>query len=417
MTAPTTLAGLETAGALALTDELRTGLHELYRHLHAHPELSMQEHRTAELIEQHLDGLGIENFRCGGTGVVGVLRNGEGPVVGFRADTDGLPIAEDTGLDYASTATGTLPDGTEVPVMHGCGHDTHVSVLLTVARMFAEDREAWAGTLVLIFQPGEETAAGAAAMVADGLWERAPKPEIVYGQHVMTGLAGTVSLSVGSAMAMADSLKVTVHGRQSHGSQPQDAIDPVVLGAHMVVRLQTIVSRELDPRQAAVVTVGTFHGGLKENIIPASAEFTLNIRTFDEGVRARVLASVRRIISAEAAASGAPEPEIEELYTFPACYNEPAEAEALAGVFRTALGEGAVSIVPPVMGSEDFGHLAAAIGVPAVYWTFGGHPAEVLDGGGPVPVNHSPYFAPVMEPTLSTGVNAAVAALAARLGR
>ncbi|EMY36259.1 metal-dependent amidase/aminoacylase/carboxypeptidase [Arthrobacter crystallopoietes BAB-32] len=412
-----TFAALDTATGLALTDGQRAGLHELYRHLHAHPELSMQEHHTAELIERQLDGLGIENFRCGGTGVVGVLRNGDGPVVGFRADTDGLPIQEDTGLDYASTATGTLPDGTEVPVMHGCGHDTHTAVLLTVARMFAEAREAWAGTLVLIFQPGEETAAGAAAMVADGLWDRAPKPEIIYGQHVMPGRAGTVSLSVGSAMAMADSLKVTVHGRQSHGSQPQDSIDPVVLGAHMVVRLQTIVSRELDPRQAAVVTVGTFHGGLKENIIPASAEFTLNIRTFDNGVRERVLAAVRRIISAEAAASGAPEPEIEELYTFPACYNEPAEAEALAGAFRDAIGPDAVSVVPPLMGSEDFGHLASAIGVPAVYWMFGGHSDEVIDGDSPVPMNHSPFFAPVMEPTLSTGVKAAVAALQGRLGR
>ncbi|NKX53009.1 amidohydrolase [Arthrobacter mobilis] len=411
------LTDLEAATRPVLTDQLRAGLHELYKHLHAHPELSMQEHNTAELIEEHLTGLGIENFRCGGTGVVGVLRNGEGPVVGFRADTDALPILEDTGLEYASTDTGILPDGTEVPVMHGCGHDTHTSVLLTVARMFVENPGAWAGTLVLIFQPGEETGAGAAAMVADGLWDRAPKPEIVYGQHVMPGLAGTASLSVGTAMAMADSLKVTVHGRQSHGSQPQDAIDPLVLGAHMVVRLQTIVSRELDPRQAAVVTVGTFHGGLKENIIPASAEFTLNIRTFDDDVRARVLAAVRRIIAAEAAASGAPDPEIEELYTFPACYNEPAEAEAVAEVLRAALGEEAVSVVPPVMGSEDFGHLAAAIGVPAVYWCFGGHSAEVLDGEGPVPVNHSPFFAPVMEPTLTTGVNAAVAALMARLGR
>ncbi|NMR28505.1 amidohydrolase [Crystallibacter degradans] len=412
-----TLDAVEQTAGLALTQQQQAQLHELYRHLHAHPELSMQEHRTAEFIEQQLDGLGIENFRCGGTGVVGVLRNGNGPVVGFRADTDGLPIKEDTGLDYASTDTGILPDGAEVPVMHGCGHDTHAAVLLTVARMFAESREAWAGTLVLIFQPGEETAAGAAAMVADGLWERAPKPEIVYGQHVMPGLAGTVSLSVGSAMAMADSLKVTVHGRQSHGSQPQDSIDPVVLGAHMVVRLQTIVSRELDPRQSAVVTVGTFHGGLKENIIPASAEFTLNIRTFDDGVRARVLAAVRRIVSAEAAASGAPEPEIEELYTFPACYNEPAEAESLAEVLRGAIGHDAVSVVPALMGSEDFGHLAAAIDVPAVYWFFGGHSAEVVNGEGSVPMNHSPFFAPVMEPTLSTGVNAAVAALQSRLGR
>jgi amidohydrolase len=400
---------------LALTGEAQAEMHNLYKHLHAHPELSMQEHNTAELIEQRLAGLGIEHFRCGGTGVVGILRNGAGPTVGFRADIDGLPIQEDTGLDYASTATGTLPDGTVVPVMHGCGHDTHVAVLLAVAGLFAEARTAWSGTLVLIFQPGEETGAGAAAMVADGLWERAPQPEIIFGQHVMPGPAGTVSLSVGSAMAMADSLKVTVHGRQSHGSQPQDSIDPIVLGAHMVVRLQTIVARELDPRKSAVVTVGTFHSGLKENIIPAAAEFTLNIRTFDDDVRAKVLASVRRIIAAEAAASGAPEPQVEELYTFPACYNEPEEAQALAAVFGDALGEDAVSVQPALMGSEDFGHLGAAIGVPSVFWMFGGHPAGLMDGPDPVPMNHSPFFGPAIEPTLSTGVNAAVAALLSRL--
>ncbi|WP_240691882.1 amidohydrolase [Arthrobacter sp. CAU 1506] len=390
-------------------------MHDLYKHLHANPELSMQEHNTAELIEQRLAGLGIEHFRCGGTGVVGILRNGPGPVVGFRADTDGLPIQEGTGLDYASTATGTLQDGTVVPVMHGCGHDTHVAVLLTVAGLFAEARIAWSGTLVLIFQPGEETGAGAAAMVADGLWERAPRPEIIFGQHVMPGPAGTVSLSVGSAMAMADSLKVTVHGRQSHGSQPQDSIDPIVLGAHMVVRLQTVVARELDPRKSAVVTVGTFHSGLKENIIPATAEFTLNIRTFDDDVRAKVLASVRRIIAAEATASGAPEPQVEGLYTFPACYNDPDEAKALAAVFGDTLGEDAVSIQPALMGSEDFGHLGAAIGVPSVFWMFGGYPAALMDGPDPVPMNHSPFFGPVIEPTLSTGVNAAVAALLSRL--
>ncbi|MFF2824328.1 amidohydrolase [Arthrobacter koreensis] len=400
----------------ALTPEDTSEMHELYRTLHAAPELSMQEHGTAALIEERLAALDIRSFRCGGTGVVGVLANGEGPVVAFRADTDALPIREDTGLPYASTATGRLEDGTEVPVMHGCGHDTHVTALLTTAKLLARSRDAWAGTVVLLFQPGEETAAGAAAMVQDGLWDKAPRPGVVLGQHVMPGLAGTIQYASGNAMTQADSWKVTLHGRQSHGSQPQDSVDPIVLGAHLITRIQTIVSRELDPRRAAVVTVGTFHAGLKENIIPDRAEFTLNIRTFDDGVRTHVLDALRRIISAEAAASAAPEPEIEELYTFPLNYNDPQETAGVMEAMREALGDERVTEVAPLMGSEDFGHLAQAIGVPSVYWFFGGHSAETLEGEK-VPMNHSPYFAPVLEPTLSTAVEAAVAAILSRLER
>ncbi|WP_315276487.1 amidohydrolase [Kocuria carniphila] len=406
-----------TAQSLALTDDLRQRMHELYRELHAAPELSMQEHRTAELIEGRLTALGIENFRCGGSGVVGVLKNGDGPVVAFRADTDALPLAEDTGVEYASTATGQLDDGTEVPVMHACGHDTHMSAALAAAEIFAGATDAWSGTIVWIFQPGEETAAGAKAMLEDGLWDKSPKPEVVYGQHVMPSLAGTINYSVGDAMALADSWKITIHGQGAHASQPQDSTDPIVLGAHMITRIQTVVSREIDPRRAAVVTIATFHGGLKENIIPASAEFTLNVRTFDPAIREKVLASLRRIISAEAAASGAPEPTIEVLSQFPRNYNNPEATTAVIGDFKRELGEDNVVEVEPMMGSEDFGALAEAIDVPSVFWMFGGHPAEVMEGDGPVPVNHSPFFAPVMEPTLSTGVKAAVTALASRVGK
>ncbi|WP_196837191.1 amidohydrolase [Zhihengliuella flava] len=384
----------------------------VYRHLHAHPELSMQEHATADFIAAELDSFGVENFRCGGTGVVGILREGEGPVVAFRADTDGLPIAEDTGLEYASTATGTLPDGTEVPVMHGCGHDTHVTALLTAARLLDADRSAWSGTVVLIFQPGEETAAGARAMVDDGLWDRAPRPAVVLGQHVMPQRAGTISISHGTAMAMADALRVVVRGRQSHGSQPQQSIDPIVLGAAMVTRLQTIVSRELDPMSPAVVTVGTFHAGLKENIIPDQAEFTLNIRTLTPEVRAQVLAAVERIVQAEATASGAEPPLIEALYDFPENYNQPAAAERVTTALEHALGGENVRRSGPLMGSEDFGHLGAAIGVPTVYWMFGG-----FEGETDLPINHSPFFGPVPEPTLTTATRAAVASLLAWVGR
>ncbi|MEX5260921.1 amidohydrolase [Kocuria sp. CPCC 205263] len=396
--------------------ELREDLHTLYRHLHGAPELSMQEHTTAELIRARMDALGCETFVCGGTGVVAVLRNGEGPVVGFRADTDALPVAEDTGLDYASTARGVLPDGTEVPVMHACGHDTHITSAVGAATLLAGNRDAWAGTVVFLFQPGEETAEGAMAMLQDGLWDRAPRPEIVYGQHVWPGRAGQVELTSGPAMAMADGWKVTVHGRGGHGSRPEDTIDPVVLAAHMVVRIQSIVSREIPAQQAAVITIASFHAGLKENIIPAVAEFTVNVRNLDADVREQVLAALRRVIRGEAVTSGAPEPRIDEIYTFPLLVNDPAETDSLRAVLGAALGAENVLDRPAQMGSEDFGHLPDAIGVPGVYWFFGGMSDEAVDGDAPVPTNHSPFFAPVVEPTLSTGVTAAVSAILSRVG-
>lgn len=393
--------------AARLTDEEQAAMHELYKEFHRTPELSMQEHQTQQRIERELDGLGIPHFRCGGTGVVGVVKNDGGPVVAFRADTDGLPIAEDTGLDYASTRSGALPDGTEVPVMHGCGHDTHITSLLTAAKLLVRQREQWAGTLVLIFQPGEETAAGARAMVDDGLWEKAPRPEVILGQHVSPGQAGTVTLARGAAMAMADSLKVTVHGTQTHGSRPENGKDPIVAASAMVTRLQGVVSRELSPLDSAVVTVGTFHAGLKENIIPDRAEFTLNIRSLTPEIRAKVLAAVERIIRAEAAASGALEPEVEQLYDFPLNYNHPATTDTVVSALREALDEENVTVGNPLMGSEDFGWLGESIGVPTVFWHFGG----MADADPEGPTNHSPYFAPVLEPTLSTGVAAATATL------
>lgn len=402
--------------SLTMSADSAAELIETYKYLHANPELSMQEHKTADYLAQRLEALGLEVFRCGGTGVVGVLRNGDGPVIGIRADTDGLPVLEDTGLDYASTATGVLEDGTEVPTMHACGHDTHMSTALKTAELYAGAKDAWAGTIVFVLQPGEETAAGARAMVEDGLWDKAPKPEIMFGQHVMNGLAGTVTLMAGAAMTTADSFKVTVFGQGSHGSMPEHSIDPIVLGASMVLRLQTIVSRQVAPQSAAVVTIGSFHAGLKENVIPDRAVFTINVRTFEPAVREIVLSSIRRIIAAEAEASGAPEPLIEDISNFPPLFNDPAETEKLAEEFRAEFGEERVLPGTPVMGSEDFGALAAAIGVPSVFWFFGGNSAETLAAGHP-PANHSPFFAPVIEPTLSTGVQAAVRALFSKVGK
>lgn len=402
--------------SLKLTHESTTELFETYKHLHAHPELSMQEHKTADYLAERLSHLGLEVTRCGGTGVVGVLRNGDGPIVGMRADTDALPVFEDTGLDYASTATGNLDDGTEVPTMHACGHDTHMATTLKAAELFANAKGTWAGTLVFVLQPGEEIGAGANAMVEDGLWDKVPKPEIMYGQHVMPGLAGTVTLMSGAAMSTADSFRVTVYGKGSHGSMPEHSIDPIVLGASMVMRLQTIVSRQVAPQSAAVVTIGSFHAGLKENIISDRAVFTLNVRTFEPEVRDTVLTSIRRIISAEAQASGAPEPLIEDLSHFPPLYNDPSETEKLTEQFRLEFGEEKVLPGSQLMGSEDFGALGAAIGVPSVYWFFGGNDAATLEAGTP-PANHSPFFAPVMELSLPTGVQAAVRALYFKVGK
>jgi amidohydrolase len=395
--------------------ELRSTLHELYRDLHRHPELSMQEERTAALVGERMLELGFETLRVGGTGVAAVLRNGPGPVVAFRADTDGLPLAEATDLPYASTARGTLPDGTEVPVMHACGHDTHITCAVGAASLLAQARHEWSGTVVMLFQPGEETSAGARAMLDDGLWDRVPHPEVVYAQHVWPGPAGTVELSIGPAMAMADAWKVTVHGRGGHGSRPETTVDPVVLAAYIIVRIQGVVAREVAAQSAAVVTVATVHAGLKENVIPDTAELTVNVRNLDAHVRDRVLDALRRVIRAEAEASGAPEPQIEELYTFPLLVNDPAAAAEALEVLGGALGAEHVSTTPAMMGSEDFGHLPQALGVPGVYWFFGGTAPEDLAGPDPVPSNHSPRFAPVLEPTLSTGVVAAYSMLRHRL--
>ncbi|WP_036285212.1 amidohydrolase [Microbacterium luticocti] len=396
---------------IALDEQTITDAVAMYTHLHAHPELSAQEHETAAYIERALDDLRIEHFRCGGTGVVGLLRNGDGPVIGFRADTDGLPIAEQTGLPYASTATGTLPDGEVAPVMHGCGHDTHITAALTAARMLSTHREVWHGTVVLIFQPGEETAYGAKAMVADGLWDRAPRPDVVFAQHVMPAPGGSVIVRPGPMATLADSWRITVHGRQAHGSEPERSIDPIVLGAAMVLRLQTIVSRELSPRTPAVVTVGTFHAGLKENIIPDRAQFTVNVRTPDEDSRSRVLAAIRRIIAGEAAASGAPEPVVEELNSFPRLVNDDALTERLTTVFAGVFGADHVDARALGMGSEDAGWLWDAIGVPGVFWGFGAFDPALFDDGAAPAGNHSPQFAPDARMAVTTGTTAALAAI------
>ena len=406
------------ARVLADLPQLLPTLEAAYKDIHAHPELSMQETRTAGLAAEHLKASGYEvTAGVGGTGVVGVLRNGDGPVVMLRADMDALPIREDTGLAYASTVMAADDDGQPTPVGHMCGHDMHVAWLMGVSSLFARMRDAWAGTLVAIFQPGEEVAQGAKAMVEDGLMTRFPRPEIVLGQHVMVGPSGTVAGSAGPITSAADSFQIRLFGRGAHGSMPQASIDPVVMAASTVLRLQGIVSREVAATDAAVVTIGMLQAGTKENIIPDEAVIKLNIRTFDPGVRKRVLSAMERIVNAEAAASGAPrKPEITALDSYPLNVNDRAASDRVAESLRAHFGTDRVRHTGPAPASEDFGCFGTALGAPSVFWFVGGTDPELYAKAraegrlNELPVNHSPHFAPVLHPTLETGVEAMVAA-------
>ena len=400
-------------------------LEALYIDLHRHPELSFQETRTAGVVAQHLGELGIEfEEGIGKTGVAGIIRNGDGPVVWLRADMDALPVKELTGLEYASTARGTDPAGNDVPVMHACGHDLHVTCLLGALEKLLAAKDEWAGTIVAVFQPAEEYGAGSQAMIADGVLDRFPKPDIVLGQHVTPLPAGTIGVRPGTQMAASDGLTVTLLGRGGHGSRPHSTIDPVVMAAATVMRLQTIVSREVDPRDVAVVTVGSIHAGLKNNIIPAEAKLELSLRYPDEEARTRVLAKVERVVRAEAQASGAEEePVIEIDHTLPPTINDVHATARLTLAFDSAFGDG--TVVDPGMftGSEDVSWFARQSGAPLVFWFWGGVDPQtyaVAKAAGTIdrdiPTNHSPYFAPVIHPALDRGVDALVVAAREFLG-
>jgi hippurate hydrolase len=397
-------------------------LADLYRDLHRNPELSFAETRTAGIVAASFAALGYEvTTGIGGTGVVGILRRGEGPTVLMRADMDGLPVLEETGHHYASMARGTDPNGADMPVMHACGHDVHVTCLLGAAAELAAD-DGWAGTVMAVAQPAEELGTGARAMIADGLYERLGRPDVVLGQHVGPMPAGMIGLHPGAAFATSDSLKITLFGKGGHGSRPEACVDPIVIAAAVVLRLQTIVSRELAASDTAVVTIGTLHAGTKINIIPDLAVLEINVRTYDNAVREHILAAIERIVIAEAAASNAPRPPIVELVdSFPFLYNDLAGSERTAAVLRGVLGDGAVIDPGPVTGSEDVGVFALTADVPCVFWILGGaDPAlfagattakELLTVMAGIPSNHSPQYAPVIDPTLSVGVTALVAAV------
>lgn len=399
-------------------DGITVWQHELYTTIHQHPELSNQEVRTAQRVARELRDQGYEvTEKIGSTGVVGVLANGDGPTVLMRADMDALPVREDTGLSYASTETATDADGNTVPVSHACGHDVHVASLLGASRLLAEARGAWSGTFVALFQPAEEDATGAKAMIEDGLADIIPRPDVAFAQHVLAFPAGQVSPHAGPFLSSADSMRITVHGRGAHGSMPQLSVDPVVLASAIVMRLQTVVAREVAPDDFAVVTIGRISAGSKSNIIADRAVLELNVRTFDTAVSDRVLEAIKRIAIAEAQASAAPrEPEFELYDHYPLTDNDADTTARLTQAFTAHFG-GGVRNRGRQSASEDFSDIPTALGVPYSYWGIGGidpdtYAAAEKNGtvSSDIPANHSPQFAPVIEPTLSTGTAAIVVA-------
>jgi amidohydrolase len=405
--------------AAALLGELE----RIYEDLHAHPELSMQEHRTAAIAAKWLRKNGWEVTEgVGGTGVVGLLRNGEGATVLLRADMDALPIKESTGLPYASQATGTDRFGQATAIAHSCGHDMHVVWLMGVTQILSENRDAWRGTVMAVFQPGEETAQGARAMIADGMVKRFPKPDVTLAQHVMPLSAGRIGWRTGTILSAGDSWEVTLFGRGAHGSMPQKSIDPVVMAASSVMRLQAVVSREVAMTDSAVVTVGTLRAGMSENVIPDHALLRLNVRTFKDQVRGRVLSAIKRILEAEASASGAPKPPTYSVLSeYPLTRNDEAATRKVVNALERQFGPDRVHEIEPATASEDFGLFGAAWDVPVVFWMVGGidpNKYKVAEQAGKLdelPANHAPNFAPVIDPTLRTGVEAMLAAAGAWL--
>ena len=388
----------------------------LYRDLHQHPELSNKEQETAAKLASGLRQLGYEvTTGVGGTGVVGVLKNGPGPTVMLRTELDALPVTEATGLPFASTVRTKDGSGAEVGVMHACGHDVHMAAWMSTARVMAGDRSRWSGTLVLVGQPAEELIAGAKAMLKDGLFTRFPKPDYALAVHDDARLpAGVVGYHAGPILTNADSVDITVFGRGGHGARPEATVDPVVLAARIVLALQTIVSRENSPFDPAVITVGTIHGGTKNNIIPDEVKLQLTVRSFTQPVRERLLAAIRRNVKAEAAAADAPrEPLVELVEGATALVNDPALTDRVKDALVRELGA-AVQDAPPEMASEDFAEFHLA-GVPTLMLRIGAVEQAKYDaslkGGPPLPSLHSAQFAPDREPTLKAAIAAELIAL------
>ena len=389
----------------------------LYLDIHEHPELSTEEIQTAAKMASHLRELGYQvTEHVGGHGIVALMRNGAGPTIMLRTELDALPVEEKTGLPYASKVRAKDPSGADVPVMHACGHDLHMAALYGAAAVMAHSKDTWHGTLMLIGQPAEETITGAKTMLDDGLLTRFPRPDAGVALHVGNGLpAGKVGTRAGYLLASADSLRVTIYGKGAHGSAPEASIDPIVIAARTILGLQTIVSREVKPGEAAVVTVGYIHAGTKNNIIPDHAEMGLTVRTYDPEVRKQVLAAIARIVKGEAEAAGVQRPPTVEHYeSTDALYDDPTLAKRLTPVLQSALGKENVEAVEPVMASEDYSYFVEA-GIPSFFYSLGGADpqkfAQAKASGIALPSNHSPLFAPDVEPALRTAIASEVAVL------
>ena len=413
------------AGAAALSNAIRADmpmLMTLYRDLHANPELSMQEERTPAKLAPEMRKLGFEvTEHVGKTGVVAVMKNGPGPVLMLRADMDALPVKEQTGLPFASKATGKLPDGTETPVMHACGHDTHVTTWLGTARRLASMKNQWSGTLVMVLQPGEERVLGAKAMLDDGLFTRFPKPDFMVAFHDAAALpAGQIGITPRYALANSSSVNITIHGVGGHGAYPHTTKDPIVLGARIVNALQTLVSRENNPFEPAVVTVGSFHAGTKNNIISDEAKLQLTVRSYPAEVQEKLIAGIRRIVRGEAIAAGITEdkmPEVTVPESAPSTFNTDELGQRMRGVFAQHFGADRVVESKPIMASEDFSRywLADKSKQSLLFWV-GGTPRAKWDAAGgdetKLPSLHSPFWAPDAEAVISTATEAmSVAAL------
>jgi len=392
-------------------------LMELYRELHAHPELSLQEVQTSARLAPEARKLGFEvTENVGGNGVVAVLRNGDGPVLLIRADMDALPVKEQTGLPFASTAVGRLPNGAEAPVMHACGHDTHMTSWLGTAQRLVATKDQWSGTLVMVLQPAEELGRGAKAMIDDGLYTRFPKPDYMLAFHDSATLpAGVIGVTRGYATANVDSVDIEVRGIGGHGAHPQATKDPIVLASRIVVTLQTLVSREIDPVDAAVVTVGSFHSGSKHNVIPDKARLQLTVRSYSPSSRTMLLDGIARIARGEAIAAGMPEDRmpvvrVEENYT-PTTYNTEDLSDRLLSLWGSHFGAERVMDLKPVMTGEDFGQfwLADQTKESVLFWVGGVPQAKWDEAGGDttkLPSLHSPFWAPDAEVVISTATEA-----------
>lgn len=385
-------------------DETRADREELYKWFHRHPELSSAEFNTIERIRTELKNMDIDKLiDVTATGAVAIIENGDGPVVALRGDIDALPVTEQTGLDYASEVPG---------VMHACGHDFHITTLLSAVEVFASNRDVWSGTLVAVFQPAEETASGARAMVEADIASVIPKPDVYLGQHVMASKAGVISMPEDAVMSTMESIRIRVFGAGTHGSMPHLGVDPIVLAAHIITRLQTVVAREISPFDFGVVTVGAINAGTKANIIPESAEILINTRAMSVEIQEKIRAAIERIVRSECQTAGSPaEPTFEYYDRAPLTFNDADARSVVAAAFDQAFGE-EYQVTPPSTASEDFSVIPDALGVPYVFWFVGGY-----EDPENAPGNHSPFFAPVIQPTLDRSLEAFITAASAWLVR